>query len=189
MGAYDKMTVKDLKEELTKRGLPASGLKAALVARLNEADAASAPTESAPAPVAAAPAPVAAPVGRPSPDHPPEAALELDLDLDLDRELNPSRRGSGPVGGSGSGSGLGLCSASGVSLGVGLGLGLGPVAGFSPPGHVSPPYTHPPPRIRTVSNTDPYKVRIRSVYGPARRASAPYLRFEGSSSGQSRRRL
>jgi len=62
MGAYDKMTVKDLKEELTKRGLPASGLKAALVARLDESDAASAatPAPAAAAPVAAAPAPVAA---------------------------------------------------------------------------------------------------------------------------------
>ena len=58
MGAYDKMTVKDLKEELTKRGLPASGLKAALVARLDESDAASAatPAPAAAAPVAAAPA-------------------------------------------------------------------------------------------------------------------------------------
>lgn len=39
MSDYGKLTVARLKEELDKRGLPKSGLKAALVQRLNEADA------------------------------------------------------------------------------------------------------------------------------------------------------
>ncbi len=39
MTEYDKLTVVKLRDELVKRGLPKSGLKAALVNRLNEADA------------------------------------------------------------------------------------------------------------------------------------------------------
>ncbi|MCJ1225169.1 hypothetical protein MMC12_001818 [Toensbergia leucococca] len=39
MGEYDKFTVVKLRDELTKRGLPKTGLKAVLVARLTEADA------------------------------------------------------------------------------------------------------------------------------------------------------
>ena len=43
MTDYNKLTVVKLKEELEKRGLPKSGLKAALVERLNEDDAQTAP--------------------------------------------------------------------------------------------------------------------------------------------------
>ena len=59
MANYKAMTVKDLKDLLTSRGLATSGLKAALIARLEEADAAggadAAVEEAAPAPVVAAP--------------------------------------------------------------------------------------------------------------------------------------
>ena len=48
MADYSKLTVVKLKEELKQRGLPQTGLKAALIARLTEADASSQP---APAPI------------------------------------------------------------------------------------------------------------------------------------------
>ena len=46
MTDYNKLTVVKLKEELEKRGLPKSGLKAALVERLNEDDAQTAPVST-----------------------------------------------------------------------------------------------------------------------------------------------
>ena len=48
MSDYDKLTVVKLREELVKRGLPKSGLKAVLVSRLIEADAQAGPAQVAP---------------------------------------------------------------------------------------------------------------------------------------------
>ena len=48
MSEYDRLTVVKLREELVKRGLPKSGLKAILVSRLIEADAQAGPTQVAP---------------------------------------------------------------------------------------------------------------------------------------------
>jgi ribosomal protein L22 len=73
-GGWESLKVDELKEELEARGLPKSGAKAELVARLEEAEA-EAPAEAA-APAAEAPAPEAPAAEEPAAEEPEEAIAE-----------------------------------------------------------------------------------------------------------------